>query len=122
MKKQDLIVTGLIASFALWGVFEALADNRFTKLGGTLSLVHVVLIAGLIFWWGALDAEARSSRLGAGWKVALVLFGIASMPLYLYTTRPNDRRWISIAKGFGLFVAACMLYVTAYVLTGVYDA
>ena len=122
MTRQALVATGLVASFALWGMLEALADNRFTKLGGTLSFLHAVLISGVIFWWATLDSEDRDDHLSDGWKAALVLLGIASMPFYLHKYRPATRRWVSIAKGFGLFVAALGLYSLAYLLTGAYDA
>lgn len=122
MKKQALIAAGLISSFALWGAFEALADNRFTKLGGTLSSLHVFLMSGLIFWWATLDRAEKDDRLSGGWTAVLVLLGIASMPFYLHRYRPPARRWISIAKGFGLFAAAAILYGATYVLTSVYDA
>jgi len=118
MKKQTIVVAALIASFALWGIFEALADTRFTRLGGTLSFVHVVLISGLIFWWATLDSESRSRSLSTGWKAALVLLGIVSVPFYLYSQRQVDRRWLSIAKGLALLVTACVLYTTSYVLAG----
>lgn len=121
MKIQTYVVATLVSSFALWGVLEALADNRFTKLGGTLSFVHVVLISALIFWWATLDAAGRNQRLSGGWKAALVLLGIVSMPFYLHKNRPTGRRLVSIAKGFGLFIVAGVLYSASYVFTGVYD-
>ncbi len=122
MTKRSLIAAGLVSSFALWGVLEALADNRYTKLGGTLAFIHVVLISGLLFWWATLDRAARSDRLSGGWKAAVVLLGIASMPFYLHRHRPAGQRWVSIAKGVGLFLLATALYGTAYVLAGAYDA
>lgn len=122
MKKQTIIVAVLIASFVLWGVFEALADNRSTKLGGALPLMHLVFISGLIFWWATLDSGNRGRSLSTGWKAALVFLGIVSMPFYLHTTRQPDRRWISIAKGLGFFATACALYFATYTLVGVYDA
>lgn len=122
MKKQTIIVAVLIASFALWGVFEALADNRLTKLGGALPFMHLVFISGLILWWATLDSVNRGRSLSAAWKIALIFLGIVSMPFYLHTTRQRDRRWISIAKGLVVFATSCAIYYATYTLVGVCDA
>lgn len=122
MKGKTAVVIGLVSSFALWGVLEALADNRFTRLGVTLSLLHAVLISGCIVWWAALDRRENGARLTGGWVAALVLLGFASVPFYLYKHRPSGRRWRSIGKGFGLLLLAVLLYVTTYTVTGIYDA
>ena len=114
MNKQSSIVVVLVASFALWGVLEGVADNHFTKLGRTLSFVHIVLISALLFWWATLDAVRNNYTLSAGWKSALVLLGLGSMPFFLYSKRPQQRRWWSVAKGFGLVAAAFLLYLCTY--------
>ncbi len=121
MKKKTYVVIGLISSFAVWGVLEALADNRFTRLSSLLSVVHAVLISLCIFWWARLDRREAGERLKRGWGIALILLGMASMPFYLFKHRPRERRWISIAKGVGLVVIALLLYVSTYVLIGMYD-
>lgn len=121
MKKKNYVAIGLISSFALWGVLEALADNRVARLSSVLSVVHALLISICIFWWARLDRREAGERLTRGWGIALILLGMATMPFYLFKHRPRERRWISIAKGFGLVVLALLLYVSTYVLTGMYD-
>ena len=115
MTKQSSIVVALIASFAVWGAIEGVADNNFTKLGQTLSLVHIVLISALIFWWATLDSVERNYELSTGWKVCLVLLGILSMPFFLFSNRPQRRRLKSVAKGFGFFLIAALLYAGSYI-------
>lgn len=115
MTKQSAIVATLVASFAVWGVIEGVADNNFTKLGQTLSLLHAVLISALIFWWASVDSVERNYKLSTGWKFGLLLLGIVSMPFFLISNRPPERRALSVAKGFGLFLIASLLYAGTYV-------
>lgn len=117
MKVPHVIIGLLVASFALWGGLESLAEIRFPQARRALLIAHGVLIAGLVFWWASVDAEARGGRLGAIWKLALVVLGIASIPIYLHVHRPRQRRWRAIAKGMGILLVACLLYAAAYTLT-----
>lgn len=108
----------LLFTFPVWGVMEGLADHDSTVASSLLSIVHVLLMSGLIFWWAWRDTHARGVPFKTGWKFALVLLGIASVPFYLFHHRPPERRWISIGKGVALLVAAFALYLFAYAVMG----
>lgn len=92
-------------SFLVFGVLEGLTwGDRAAEF--VLPVVHVVLLAFLLFWWASEDAFQRGTRLSTGTIVCIVVFGLMWVPFYLANTRP-DRAWVRwLPKGL-LLLALC---------------
>jgi hypothetical protein len=82
-----------------------------------LRVVHVALLAFLLFWWASEDAFHRGTRLSTGTIVCIMVFGLIWGPFYLANTRPAHAwvRWLPkglllLALCFGSYLGVLSLF------------
>src|SRR5688572_23770459 len=71
----------ILASFLAFAVIDAAVSGNGAA-SQTLGLLHMVLLAFLLFWWASTDARQRQSELSTSMIVCLVVFGFLAVPFY----------------------------------------
>src|SRR5687768_14375972 len=76
------LIATVVATFAVFGLFDGLLPQ--TPAAERLSaMVHVVLLAFLVFGWARTDLGTRGMTLSGGRTAAIVLLGLAYVPFHL---------------------------------------
>jgi hypothetical protein len=98
--------TLIVLSFACFGILEGLNSGNGAA-GGSLGLLHMRVIALLLFWWVSGDSRQRGASLSTPMIVCLAAFGFMAMPFYLAGARPRNLWYAWLLKGI-LVLALCL--------------
>jgi hypothetical protein len=84
-----------VLSFGVFGVLDGLTLGE-RAAESVLTVIHVALMAFLLFWWASADAALRGARLSTAMTLCIVVFGVFSVPFYLARSRPAAAwaRWL----------------------------
>jgi EamA domain-containing membrane protein RarD len=103
----------IFASFAVIGALDGSTIGNFAA-GTVLGLLHMIVVAVLLYWWASSDALQRQATLSTWMIVCLVAFGIVAMPFYLAGARPPGSwiRWFP--KGAALLALCICAYLGTF--------
>ncbi len=111
MTKSQIIVAVLVTTFLISGITEAV----WPSLTGAAFLIHIVVIACLLFWWvGEHASEQGLVERPFGARVLAALIPLIGLPYYFYRSYGFQSGTIKLLLAIVLLVVSAALYMVPF--------
>lgn len=103
----------LIALLLTSAAFAGLSGAERASLSRSIDLMLNALVLAFTYIWYYQDATERKFKRSISLGAAIVLFSAASVPYYLFKSRPRGERGRSLLK----YAAVCMAFLVVLVIS-----